>query len=213
MNKSSLKDILDQVPPDYYQKGIKRSLLQRIWHKKKLKAVLKLVENDPNKILDIGCASGWFLWETSKRFPKAKCTGVDIYKKAIDYGSKQYKSIKFICADAHHLSFQDDSFDLIICTEVLEHVIDPKGVLKEIKRLLSPHGVAIIEMDTGSLLFRLIWHFWVNSKFSVWKGAHLHTFSTKKLEKMIEDYGFLITKKKIFNFGMAVAFQSKKDEV
>jgi ubiquinone/menaquinone biosynthesis C-methylase UbiE len=210
MTKNISDSILHQVPPDYYQKGVKNNLLQRIWHTNKLRNVLDLIKYNPEHILDVGCASGWFISQVNKRFPKAKCVGLDAYKKAIIYGRKKYKSIKFIQADAHNLPFADSSFDLIVCTEVLEHVLEPKGVLGEMRRVLKRQGAAIIEMDTGNLLFNTIWYVWTNLKGKVWRDAHVHKFNSVKLEKMIENSGFIVEKKELFNFGMAAVFYARK---
>lgn len=210
MNNKTLNQIYNQVPADYYQKGINKNIFQKIWHKEKLKTVLNLIENNPKSILDVGCASGWFLSEINKKFPKSKCTGIDIYNNVINFGIKKYKSLHLICADAHQLPFKNNSFELVICTEVLEHVVNPKIILKEIERVLAPNGAAIIEMDSGNLLFHLVWYWWNNIRSSVWKDAHIHYFNTKKLQKMLVNNGFSIKKKKIFNFTMAVAFQLEK---
>lgn len=75
-NKKGLKEILEEVPPDYYQKGVKNNLLQRLWHTGKLKAVIKFIIREPKKILDVGCASGWFLNKVSENCKYAKCYGV-----------------------------------------------------------------------------------------------------------------------------------------
>lgn len=205
------KEILKQVPPNYYQRGIKNNFLQRAWHNGKLKSVESLIDNDPKNILDVGCASGWFLHSLHLKFPKSKCTGVDKYRNAIIYGNKKYKSLKLIYADAHSLPFKAGSFDLIICTEVLEHVKDPQIVLKEIKRVLSKKGVAIIEMDSGNWLFRVSWYWWTNMRKGVWRDSHIHLFDANKLEKLIKKNGFKIKKKKIFNYSMGVAFLLEKE--
>lgn len=208
-NDIHLEEIWHQVPENYYQKGVKKNFLQRSWHLGKLKAVLELIDqenSEPISILDVGCASGWFLSEVSSRYPKAKCTGVDVYKKAINYGKKTYKNLRLIQADAHKLPFPEKSFDLIICTEVLEHVVNPKQVLKEIKRVLNPRGIAIVELDSGSILFRLIWFWWTNLRHGVWRDSHIHAFNLKKLKRLILDAGFHIKKEKTFNYSMAVAF-------
>jgi ubiquinone/menaquinone biosynthesis C-methylase UbiE len=210
MTKNHSDSVLHQVPPDYYQKGVRNNLFQRIWHTGKLRNILGLIKDDPRSILDVGSASGWFISQVSKNFPKAKCVGVDAYKDAIIYGSKKYKHIKFIHSDAHSLPLDGGSFDLILCTEVLEHVQDPKGVLSEIRRVLKKGGVAVIEMDTGNLLFNLVWYLWTNLKGKVWKDAHVHKFNSIKLEKMIENSGFIVENKKTFNLGMAIVFYSKK---
>lgn len=203
----TLNKIWQQVPPDYYQKGIENNFLQRFWHYQKLKNVCDLIDNNPKDVLDVGCASGWLLSEVAKNYPKAQCTGIDVYKKALDYGSKNYKNLKLIEADAHKLPFSEKSFDLIICTEVLEHVQDPKGVLQEIKRVLKPGGVVIVEMDTNNLLFRLIWFGWTRFKGRVWKDSHLHQFNQKRIKKIIINSGLSLLKQKFFNFRLAVVFK------
>lgn len=208
-----LEKIWHQVPVDYYQSGVKKNILQRMWHQRKLNVVIHLIEScgiKPKNILDVGCASGWFLSQVAKKYPKAKAVGVDVYKNAIEYGKKKYKSLQLFDTDAHKLPFKDNSFDVVICTEVLEHVVSPEKVLKEIKRVLKADGVAIVEMDTGNLTFRIIWYWWTHLRRGVWEDAHIHTFNTRKLENMIKGDSFLIGKKKTFNYSMAVAFLLRK---
>lgn len=209
----NLEEIWDQVPPDYYQNSIETNFLQRMWHTRKLKMVVKLMGAEktmPKNVLDVGCASGWFLSKLALKYPKANYTGVDVHKKAIDYGKKRYKNLKLICADAHSLPFPNESFDVVICAEVLEHVKNPKKVLLEIKRVLTKDGIVIIEMDSGNLLFRAIWYWWTHLRHGVWRDSHIHAFNTKKLENMIKNSGFIITKKKVFNYTMAVIFKLSK---
>lgn len=61
-------------------------------------------------------------------------------------------------SDTHGLLYPSQTFDLVLCTEVLEHVSDPKLVLKEIKRVMIRNGIVIIEMDSGSVRFNLVWY-------------------------------------------------------
>lgn len=207
LNVQKINKIVRQVPPDYYQRGVKKNILQRIWHTGKLKAVFSLIEKKPKKILDIGCASGWFLSQIAKKYYQADCFGIDIYKNAIIYGKKHYRNLNLKHGDAHKLPYKNKSFDLVICTEVLEHVERPDIVLKEIRRILKPGGISLIEMDSGNLLFRLVWYWWNNICKGVWRDAHLHIFNSKKLEVMI-DKELKIDKQKTFNFKMAVIFRA-----
>lgn len=202
--------IIRQVPPDYYQKGIQKNLFQRFWHTNKLKIVSSLMPHSPKKILDVGSASGWFISELSKKHPQAKCHGIDVYKQAISYGKKFYPHIEFRLADAHALPYKNNTFDVVISTEVLEHVDSPKEALLEIKRVLKKNGVAIIELDSGSILFSVAWYLWRKKNGKVWNDSHLHSFNVKKLEKMLNDCGFVILSKKKFNLNMAMVFCAKK---
>lgn len=211
-SQEDLNYIWHQVPPDYYQKGIRKNFLQRLWHRGKLSSVLQLADGNNMFVLDIGCASGWFLNQLSIKYPFAKCYGIDVYRNAIQYGKKHYKSLDLAVADAHKLPFSNDYFDLVICTEVLEHVKNPEKVLREIKRVLRPDGKAIVEMDSGNFLFRAIWYWWTNMRKGVWRESHIHFFNAKILENMIKDLGFVIAQKKVFNVTMAVAFLLRKNE-
>jgi ubiquinone/menaquinone biosynthesis C-methylase UbiE len=204
-----LEEIWKQVPVDYYQKGVSSNILQRIWHVNKLKQVtdaIRSVNKYPKNILDVGCASGWFLSKLEKEFPKTTCVGVDIYKDAVTYGKSHYKNISFYCADAHKLPFKNKTFDIIVCCEVLEHVVNVDQVLREMKRVIKPTGKIIVEIDSGNTLFKLIWFWWTNLRHGVWRDAHLHMFNIRILENLFIKNGFKVKKKKIFNITMAVIF-------
>lgn len=210
MKKPSHDHVIEQVPVDYYQEGVKNNLLQRFWHKNKLEKVMAAISIAPQEILDVGCASGWFLSQLSHEFPKAKCYGIDIYREAIDYGKRIYPHIEFKISDAHKIPYRDKTFDLIVCAEVLEHVDDPMSVLVEIKRVLKNNGIAVIEIDSGSWLFSVVWYLWRKMNGRVWNDSHLHSFNIKKLDAMIKSCGYNVLSKKKFNFGMAMIFMIKK---
>ncbi|MDO8486782.1 MAG: class I SAM-dependent methyltransferase [Candidatus Curtissbacteria bacterium] len=202
-----LKDIWAQVPPDYYDRG---NLLQKLWHNHKLNQVIKLLPkqkgNHRLKVLDIGCNSALLTNEVSKVLKKGKITGLDSYKGAIDFARSKYPHINFVVADAHKLPFNKNSLDLVICTETLEHVVDPKKALEEMVRILKKDARAIISMDSGSPLFHIIWHVWTKGHGKVWQNAHLHEFNAKLLEQLIRDSGFKIQKKIKSHLGMAITF-------
>ena len=209
--KYKLARIWEQVPPDYYQKSTNRNLLQRYWHQEKVRTLRELVgERNPKKILDVGSASGMMANEVSKIFPEAKITAVDVYKKAVDYGKSHYPHINFVVADAHSLPFPDNAFDLIICYETIEHVINPLSVIKEAKRVVKKGGRIVLAMDSGSFLFRAVWFIWEKTQGKVWQGAHLHPFRHTELEDVIKKSGLKIVKKVFSHFGMEVSFLLKK---
>ena len=65
-------------------------------------------------------------------------------------------------------------------------------------------------MDSGNFLFGIVWHWWTNIRKGVWRDAHLHLFTAKKLSEMLGSNGFIVSKKKMFNYTMGVAFLLKK---
>jgi Methyltransferase domain len=61
-----------------------------------------------------------------------------------DYFASGYSYNEAVQMDIQHMKWPDDSFDLIICSHVLEHVADDHQALKEMRRVLSPKGKALI---------------------------------------------------------------------
>lgn len=200
MKRHHLYSTWNQVPVTYYQQGVKHDLFQKLWHKHKINSAQKIVNNLTfKKCLDIGCASGYMISQIATLYPQSEYFGIDVYDKAISYARKHYLHIKFQVASADKLPFKNNSFDLIICYETIEHVEHPLECLKEMRRILNKDGTVILAMDSGSLLFRIVWFFWENTKGKVWKGAHLHPFHHSQLEQLIKRAGFKINRR-VFSF-------------
>ena len=210
MTTNRLKNIWSQVPQDYYEKGIAKNFFQKLWHTRKWMVVRKMIRGFPGNVLDVGCASGWLAARVAKMLPESSVTGVDVSQKMIRYGRLKHPDINFVHADAHKLPFPNESFDLIICTETLEHVINPLGVLMEIKRCLADNGEVIVSMDSGNWLFNLAWFFWTKTKGKVWQGAHLHKFNKNKLQKLFTQANFKVVEQQISHLGMAMTFKLRK---
>lgn len=211
LNNHKLYKVWNQVPVTYYQQGVQTNLLQKTWHGAKIKLAKKLLSKVKfENCLDVGCASGYMLSEVAKAFPGREYIDVDIYDKAIEHARKTYPDIKFKVSSAEKLPFKDGSFDLILFYETIEHVENPITCLKELRRVLKKNGTLILTMDSGNWLFRIVWFVWENTKGNIWKGAHLHPFHHKELERIIKKSKFRI-KNKIFSLlRMEVTFVAKK---
>ena len=211
LRNHKLYKVWSQVPVTYYQDGVANNLLQNFWHSHKINLAMKLLSQISfANCLDIGCASGYMISEIAKSYPKAKYFGIDIYDKAIEYAKKRYPNIKFQVASVAKLPFKNNTFDLILFYETIEHVENPRACLLEIKRVLKKDGTLILAMDSGSLLFRIIWFLWENTQGKIWKGAHLHPFHHSELEQLIGGIGFKIRNKILSFLDMEVTFVLNK---
>lgn len=211
LNNHKLYKVWSQVPVAYYQDGVRSNLFQKIWHTSKIRLAKKLLKEVKfDNCLDIGCASGFMLSEIAKAFPGPEYIGVDIYDKAIEHAKQTYPNLKFKVSSAETLPFRDATFDLILFYETIEHVEHPEVCLRELRRVLKKNGTLILTMDSGNWLFRLVWFIWENTRGKIWKGAHLHPFHHKQLERIIKKARFRIRKKIFSLMGMEVTFVLKK---
>jgi ubiquinone/menaquinone biosynthesis C-methylase UbiE len=88
-----------------------------------------------NTVLDAGCGEGFTLDFLRKRKIGRKYTGIDFLDKAVKIGKKVHPNVNLQQASIYEIPFKDNSFDLVLCTEVLEHLENPKDALKELFRV------------------------------------------------------------------------------
>lgn len=101
-----------------------------------------LPKNEKIKILDIGCALGDFTRRVWQLDPKNEILGIDISENAINRVSKEYPDMKFKVASLPALPFNESTFDLILCLEVL-YYLNPEDRIKSlenIKKALKTDG-------------------------------------------------------------------------
>jgi SAM-dependent methyltransferase len=97
----------------------------------------------PSSVLEVGCGTGAVLGEVARRGIGNRHIGVDIADpwRHLDPDAR---GLDFKTYDGLRLPFDDDSFDLVYATHVLEHVPDPRGFLTELARVCS--GLIYVEV-------------------------------------------------------------------
>ena len=214
MNSSKAVELHEHIPPRYYLHGIKRNPLQKFWHLRRFKNISDLVEPVEGEILDIGCADGVFTKVIMDRVRPRKTIGIDIVESLIKDTAGRFsnnKKARFLVADANDLPFENNRFDAVFCLEALEHVSDPRRVLKEIKRVLKPRGYTIILVPTDSFLFKVSWWVVLHTWGKYWQGAHVQSFNSKnRLPPFVQRAGLVVEKDKKFLLGMLEAVKARK---
>lgn len=106
-------------------------------------------------VLDVGCGPGFLLRRLSAKYNPFLLYGVDISRFELENATMNIPSANLICSCAENLPFRDEAFQNIVCSEVLEHVINPRKALKEIMRVLRINGkVGISTPNPNSLIMK-----------------------------------------------------------
>jgi SAM-dependent methyltransferase len=135
-------------------------------------------------LLDIGCGSGDFCREMSRR-DGWRAKGVEINRRAASFAREQL-GLDVFCGQVEDARFPDHSFDIVTMWDVLEHVRDPLRTLQEIERILRPGGSVICSTPhAGSLDARLFGRFWIGYDFP----RHLYVFSPDTLGALLTKAG------------------------
>ena len=172
----------------------------------RIKWILKHING--KKILDIG-----FIGKYEKPFvhnmiretnPTATIIGIDINIS----GVHKHRLKNSVIGSGFHLPFKENSFDIVILAEVLEHLENPIEILKEINKVLKKDGRLLLTTPSSFSLYRLI-RFWLLSKnpknkenYRKYLGAsdHLQFFDPLSLCNLIESVGLKVLKIETKNF-------------
>ena len=96
------------------------------------------------RVLDMACGTGYgtaILGSSG-----AQVVGVDINATVIGAASRRHgrDNVKFQIADCFDLPFEDGYFDVVVANEMIEHVADHDGLLREARRVLAPNGLLLV---------------------------------------------------------------------
>ncbi len=99
-------------------------------------------------VLDYGCFTG-DLYPTLAPHKPARVVGIDISQAGIDQAKARFgDAVEYLRMDAHHTTFADATFDLVVGTSILHH-LDWEVAIREVSRILKPGGVALFTEPLG----------------------------------------------------------------
>jgi 2-polyprenyl-3-methyl-5-hydroxy-6-metoxy-1,4-benzoquinol methylase len=147
------------------------------------------------KYLEIGCAGGATLAEA--RAQNFEAIGVELSSEMAEWGRKNLQ-LDIRAGALEQQRFSDNSFDVVYLGDVIEHLLTPKEVLAEIRRVLKPQGIVALAypMELNHVVPRLRrllrWQ-----RQSPNKPYHLFYYTTKTMKRLLEHCGFEIKTEKV----------------
>ncbi len=160
----------------------------------------------PARLLEIGCGRGFYVNALTELKSLKRIDGIEIepvYLAQAKQGVTN-KKVHLIEASAYALPYPDHSFDMVLLTEVLEHLTDQELALREIKRVLKPGGWLVATVPSVDFSFwwdPLNWllmralHTHINQHIwwlaGIWAG-HQRLYSASQLQLVLIKAGFMV---------------------
>lgn len=96
-------------------------------------------------VLDVGCGTGYLLDRLKRQRPDLQLTGTDFI---IEQGTRtRHPDIRFVEGHIERLPFDDDAFDTVICTHVLEHILEFRVALAELRRVAAKRLIIVVPQE------------------------------------------------------------------
>ena len=157
--------------------------------------MLEFLPGAAKKVIDIGCGNGTFA-QTIINKNKAEVWGIELMEAEAKLAKPiLHKTFIGPCEDAIG-DLPDNYFDAIYFNDVLEHLVDPYTVLKNIKTKLAPNGVVISSIPNlryhSALYGLLIKKEFKYEDFGIMDRTHLRFFTGKSIAAMYTDLGYHI---------------------
>lgn len=184
--------------PYYLEGKLRKDHFSRIIIESSLfKKHLKKYSLSNPRVLDLGCHDGRILKMITVGY-NAQLSGVDITKSITD--KAKLNGINASVRDINRgINFRAKSFDFVIAGEIIEHLYDPRLVLREINRTLDSNGGVIITVpnicsfrNRIKILFGKLPHHYNSSLQEKW-GDHIRLFTSKSMTYLLKKSGFKVS--------------------
>lgn len=150
-------------PSIYYEPDSKFLRFKRkIILKPILKIIRKYIDSPSLSLLEIGTGAGYLISFLEYEFPQMNLTGLEFDNRLVSLTQSKVKKARILQGNAEEFNFKDETFDIIVSLQVIEHLYRPELMLGAVKKHLNPGGVFIFTTpnlsSVGAKLMKEKWH-------------------------------------------------------
>lgn len=163
------------------------------------------------RILEIGCGNGN---TGALALAKKKCAtyvGVELFESAARNAKTKLSSVIVGDVESIELPFDEEYFDVLILSEVLEHLIDPSKLLRRLNRFMKPGAIVLASSPNVShyrVILMLLKGRWDLTDDGVMDRTHLRWFTPSSFAKMFESSGYHVAEvEPLTPFNIRIRFQ------
>jgi 2-polyprenyl-3-methyl-5-hydroxy-6-metoxy-1,4-benzoquinol methylase len=158
--------------------------------------LLAAIPRDAAAILDVGCAAGWLGAALRRERPDVSVTGVERDPDAARLAATRLDRVECLDVERAPLPFRPAEFDCIVYGDVLEHLVDPWGVLHRHLRLLRPNGSVVLSLPNlrqlGVLLKLALLGRFEYIEEGILDATHLRFFTLREIRGWLAREGLRI---------------------
>lgn len=144
------------------------------------------------KILEIGCASGATLLAIKHRYPNSKLYGVELNENCAKLAGN-FAEVYSLDIENNKLNYEEEYFDYIIFSDVLEGFYNPQKVLENMKKYLKPKGHILVSVSNimhHSVIRQLINGSWTYEENGIIRNNNIRFFTKREIIKLLNNLGF-----------------------
>lgn len=172
--------------PSHYQET--DSKFYRFKRKLTLRPILKIIRslvkaNPSFSLLEIGSGAGFLMTFLESEFPQAHLTGIEYDKRLVPIIQSKVKNARIIQGNAEEFDLENETFDMIVSLQVIEHLYRPELMLAAVKKHLKPGGIFVFTTPNpqglGARVMKDKWHGYRDDHVSM-KGVDEWKLETEK---------------------------------
>ncbi len=176
-----------------FEKHTSKNPIQRLLIKNFYSQFISLIKPlKPESVLDAGCGEGFSLNKLRENNIGKKLEGIENSKTAIDISKKINSKLNIKLGSVYSLPYKDNSFDLVICTEVLEHLDNPERGLSQVMRVSKKYIIFSVPNEPFFMLSNLLRG--KNFKRFGNDEGHINHWTIYSFQKLLKKNGLKVKK-------------------
>jgi 2-polyprenyl-3-methyl-5-hydroxy-6-metoxy-1,4-benzoquinol methylase len=160
--------------------------------------LIEFIRDAPESVLEIGCGRGAFGEGVKRKFPNIRYVGLEIDEQAAHLAKERLDKV-IVCdiekTDPGAIDIERESFEWIICADVLEHLYDPWKVMHILHSYLKPGGkllASIPNTQNISLILQLLDGKWTYTQYGLLDATHIRFFTLNEIYKLFSGTGYRV---------------------
>lgn len=179
---------------DYSKKAVFLSSHEDHYHQQIIRIIKKETEvKGKLNILDVGCATGYL--GNAVKFGKNYVCGIEISENAAKEAEKVLDKVIVGDVEEIKLPFPEHFFDVIICSDIIEHLFDPKQVLCNLRHYLKPHGLLLMVVPNVAwykIRLMILMGKWEYQNYGILDYGHIRWFTKESGRRLLEECGYTV---------------------